>query len=270
MNEAPPAVENVIGLEVHVRLDTRTKLFCACEAVFGRPPNTLTCPVCTGQPGALPVLNRAALELGILTALTLECTLPGTTAFDRKHYFYPDLPKGYQITQYARPLGQEGRLAFLLPDGTERTVPIERVHLEEDAGKTIHPEGAPYSLVDLNRAGVPLVEIVTAPALRSPLEARLFLEALQRTLRYAGVSECDMEKGSLRSDANISLRPAGSKHAGAKTEIKNLNSFRHVEQALRYEAHRQAALLAAGTTPAPETRTNWPLFLRLAMLGVPQ
>lgn len=255
MTAPSPAHRTVIGLEVHVRLATKTKLFCACPYTFGRPPNTLTCPVCAGHPGTLPVLNRAAFRLGLLATLLLDCTLPRVTRFDRKHYFYPDLPKGYQITQYAHPLGRDGRLTFLLPEGTERTVKVERVHLEEDAGKTLHPPGADFSLVDLNRAGTPLVEIVTAPEIRSPLEARLFLEALRRELRYAGVSKCDMEKGALRCDANLSLQRADHAPAGGKVEIKNLNSFRHVEQALRFEEIRQARILARGGRPRSETRT---------------
>jgi aspartyl-tRNA(Asn)/glutamyl-tRNA(Gln) amidotransferase subunit B len=249
--------EPVIGLEVHVQLATATKLFCRCESRFGAPPDTLVCPVCTGQPGVLPVLNRAALRLGVTAGLSLGCRVAPTTKFDRKNYFYPDLPKGYQISQFDEPLCQHGRLDLEVPDGqggsVTRSVRITRAHLEEDSGKIIHPEGLPLSLVDLNRAGVPLMEIVSGPDLRSPEEASLYLQALRRLLRYAGVSECDMEKGSFRCDANVSLRPAGTATLGTRTEIKNLNSFRFVAQALQAEIDRQTLVLERGDKVSQET-----------------
>jgi aspartyl-tRNA(Asn)/glutamyl-tRNA(Gln) amidotransferase subunit B len=249
--------EPVIGLEVHVQLATASKLFCRCEARFGAPPNTLICPVCSGQPGVLPVLNRAAFRLGVTAGLALGCRIDPVTKFDRKNYFYPDLPKGYQISQFDQPLCREGRLELELPDGrggsATRRISIQRAHLEEDSGKIIHPEGLDLSLVDLNRAGVPLMEIVSGPDLRSPEEASLYLQALRRLLRYAGVSECDMEKGSFRCDANVSLRPAGSTTLGTRTEIKNLNSFRFVMQALQAEIDRQGAVLDRGGKVVQET-----------------
>ncbi|HVQ24440.1 MAG TPA: Asp-tRNA(Asn)/Glu-tRNA(Gln) amidotransferase subunit GatB [Planctomycetota bacterium] len=249
--------EPVIGLEVHVQLATASKLFCRCEARFGAPPNTLICPVCSGQPGVLPVLNRAAFRLGVTAGLALGCRIDPVTKFDRKNYFYPDLPKGYQISQFDQPLCREGRLELELPDGrggsAARRISIQRAHLEEDSGKIIHPEGLDLSLVDLNRAGVPLMEIVSGPDLRSPEEASLYLQALRRLLRYAGVSECDMEKGSFRCDANVSLRPAGSTMLGTRTEIKNLNSFRFVMQALQAEIDRQGAVLDRGGKVVQET-----------------
>jgi len=249
--------EPVIGLEVHVQLATASKLFCRCEARFGAPPNTLICPVCSGQPGVLPVLNRRAFRLGVTAGLALGCTIDPTTKFDRKNYFYPDLPKGYQISQFDRPLCRAGKLELDLPDGrggsARRAVSITRAHLEEDSGKIIHPAGLDLSLVDLNRAGVPLMEIVSGPDLRSPEEASLYLQALRRLLRYAGVSECDMEKGSFRCDANVSLRPAGTTTLGTRTEIKNLNSFRFVMQALQAEIDRQGAVLDRGGKVVQET-----------------
>ena len=244
--------EPVIGLEVHVQLATASKLFCRCEARFGAPPNTLICPVCSGQPGVLPVLNRAAFRLGVTAGLALGCEVGATTKFDRKNYFYPDLPKGYQISQFDEPLCRNGHLELELPGGARR-VHIQRAHLEEDSGKIIHPDGLDLSLVDLNRAGVPLMEIVSGPDLRSPEEASLYLQALRRLLRYAGVSECDMEKGSFRCDANVSLRPAGTTTLGTRTEIKNLNSFRFVMQALQAEIDRQGAVLDGGGKVVQET-----------------
>ena len=243
------AYETVIGLEVHVQAATRTKLFCSCPYAFGAEPNTLVCPVCLGLPGSLPVLNGKALELGIRAALALGCRIAGTTRFDRKNYFYPDLPKGYQITQKDHPFALGGGVT--LPSG--KVIPLERIHLEEDAGKSIHagPEG---TRVDLNRCGVPLLEIVSRPEIRSPREAHEYLEALKLALRYTRVSECDMEKGSLRCDANVSLRPPGREEMGAKVEIKNLNSFKAVEKALAFEERRQAALLEKGRPVARETR----------------
>ena len=245
--------EPVIGLEVHVQLATASKMFCRCEARFGAPPNTLVCPVCTGQPGTLPVLNARALELGVIAGLTLGCEIDPLTKFDRKNYFYPDLPKGYQISQFDRPLCRDGVFTYTLPDGTPREISIVRAHLEEDSGKIIHPEGLDLSLVDLNRAGTPLLEIVSGPDLRSATEASAYLKDLRQALRYAGVAECDMEKGGFRCDVNISLRPAGTKTLGTRTETKNLNSFRFVEQALEAEIARQAAVLDAGEAVVQST-----------------
>jgi aspartyl-tRNA(Asn)/glutamyl-tRNA(Gln) amidotransferase subunit B len=260
--------EPVIGLEVHVQLATRSKLFCRCEARFGAPPNTLVCAVCTAQPGTLPVLNAEALRLGVLAGLALGCEVAPRTKFDRKNYFYPDLPKGYQISQYDRPLCTGGALSFEAPDGAggrvARRVRLVRAHLEEDSGKIVHPAGMDLSLVDLNRAGVPLLEIVSAPDIRSPDEASAYLQALRRTLRFAGVSECDMEKGSFRCDANVSLRPAGSSAFGTRCEIKNLNSFRFVAQALAAEMQRQATILDAGGRIVQSTLAFDPDRLRTA------
>jgi len=250
---SPGRWEPVIGLEVHVQLGTASKMFCSCEARFGAPPNTLICPVCTGQPGSLPALNAEAVRRGVLAGLALGCSIDPVTQFDRKNYFYPDLPKGYQISQYDRPLCRDGSFAFRTEAGVERQVRIVRAHLEEDSGKIIHPEGLPFSLVDLNRAGTPLLEIVSGPDMHSPAEAMAYLQALRRTLRYAGVGDCDMEKGGFRCDANVSLRPAGSSTFGTRTETKNLNSFRFVSGALEAEIARQAALLEAGEEVVQQT-----------------
>jgi aspartyl-tRNA(Asn)/glutamyl-tRNA(Gln) amidotransferase subunit B len=262
------AWETVIGLEVHVQLATASKLFCRCEARFGAPPNTLVCEVCSAQPGVLPALNRRAVLLGVRAGLALGCTIDPTTKFDRKNYFYPDLPKSYQISQFDRPLCRDGSFRFDAPDGrggsVERTVSIARAHLEEDSGKIIHPDGMHLSLVDLNRAGTPLMEIVSGPDLRSPEEAAAYLAALRRALRYAGVSECDMEQGSFRCDANVSLRPAGSQTLGTRTETKNLNSFRFVAQALAAEVIRQRALLEAGGRVVQQTMAFDPASGRTA------
>lgn len=246
-------LETVIGLEVHVQLATASKLFCGCSTRFGNPPNSQTCPVCLGLPGVLPVLNSRALEYAVKAACALNCRIAQSTKFDRKNYYYPDLPKNYQISQYDRPLAIDGWLDVEM-DGQSRRIGIIRVHLEEDAGKLLHLENEPESAVDLNRTGIPLLEIVSRPDLRSPQEARVYLETLRRIMRYIGVSDCNMEEGSLRCDANISLRPAGSATLGTKTEIKNMNSFRHVEQALTFEADRQSRLLAAAGRIVQETR----------------
>jgi len=245
-------MHTVIGLEIHVQLRTRTKLFCSCNAdYFAAPPNTLTCPVCLGMPGALPVLNERAVELALRVALALGAKVQETSRFDRKNYFYPDLPKGYQITQREFPLALGGELSFRM-DGERRSVRIHEMHLEEDAGKLIHTdEGA---LVDMNRCGVPLVEIVTEPDIRSPKEAREFLRALRTLLRHLGVSNADMEKGELRCDANISVSADGE--LGTKTEIKNLNSFRAVERALAAEEKRQRELLGRGG-PVEQVTFGW-------------
>jgi aspartyl-tRNA(Asn)/glutamyl-tRNA(Gln) amidotransferase subunit B len=238
--------ETVIGLEVHVQLRTRTKMFCACRTSFGDLPNTNVCPVCLGLPGALPVPNGEAVRLGTRAAMALGCTVHATSVFARKNYFYPDLPKGYQISQFDQPLATGGRVAFDSPDRGRIEVGITRLHLEEDAGKLIHDRFPGKTAVDLNRAGVPLAEIVSEPDLRSPAEARAYLVTLRQILVYAGVSECSMEQGSLRVDANISIRRPGETRLGTKAEVKNMNSFANVERALEAERARQAALLEGG------------------------
>jgi aspartyl-tRNA(Asn)/glutamyl-tRNA(Gln) amidotransferase subunit B len=248
-------LEAVIGLEVHCQLATKSKLFCACEAGFGGLPNSRICPVCTAQPGVLPVLNEEALRLAITAGLALGCTIRTKTKFDRKNYFYPDLPKGYQISQFDEPLCEHGALEFEVDKGVTRRARVLRVHMEEDAGKALHPEGASSSLVDLNRAGVPLVEIVGMPDLATPAEASAYLQALRRMLRFAGVGECDMEKGSLRCDANVSVRPKGEKKLGTKVEVKNINSFRNVERALQFEIVRQSEMVERGEKIVQETRS---------------
>ena len=243
--------EAVIGLEVHAQLQTATKIFCGCSTSFGAPPNANVCPVCLGFPGVLPVLNRAAVDLAIRAALALGCRINDTSIFARKNYFYPDLPKGYQISQYEEPFSEHGHLEIELPGGTRR-VRIRRAHMEEDAGKSVHGVGGD-SLVDLNRAGTPLVEIVSEPDLRSPAEARAYLVTLRQILIYAGVSDCSMEQGSLRVDANLSIRRPGDPKLGTKTEVKNLNSFANVERALEAERERQTGLLERGERVAQVT-----------------
>jgi aspartyl-tRNA(Asn)/glutamyl-tRNA(Gln) amidotransferase subunit B len=248
--------ESVIGLEVHVQLKTQSKLFCACPAEFGAEPNSQMCPVCCGHPGVLPVLNRRAVEGLVRAALALNCRINPRSIFARKQYFYPDLPKGYQISQFELPLAEGGHLDVPSEEGNRR-VRIHRIHLEEDAGKLLHAIGSralEYSLVDLNRAGVPLMEIVSEPDLRTAEEASAYLSSLRNILRYVGVSDCDMEKGSMRCDANVSLRPAGSETLGTKAEIKNMNSFRSVRDAIAHEIERQKALLDAGGRVVQETR----------------
>jgi aspartyl-tRNA(Asn)/glutamyl-tRNA(Gln) amidotransferase subunit B len=238
--------ETVIGLEVHVQLATQSKMFCSCAAAFGELPNTLVCPVCLGLPGALPVPNRRAIRLGVRAAHALECSVHPVSVFARKNYFYPDLPKGYQISQFDRPLATAGKLVIESPDRGELTIGITRIHLEEDAGKSIHDRFPGLTAVDLNRSGVPLAEIVSEPDLRSPAEARAYLVALKQILVYAGISDCSMEQGSLRVDGNLSVRPLGTEILGVKTEVKNVNSFANVERALEAERNRQIDLLSSG------------------------
>ena len=244
--------ETVIGLEVHVQLNTASKIFCGSSAAFGGEPNEYVDPVTLGLPGALPVLNRGVVECALMLGLALHCDIREFSRFARKHYFYPDLPKGYQISQYDEPLCERGRLELAF-DGLTRTIGITRIHLEEDAGKNIHDPISNTSLVDLNRAGVPLVEIVSEPDLRSPAEAASYLRTLRQIVRFLGVSDGNMEQGSLRCDANISLRPVGEMKFGTRTEIKNLNSFKFVERALEYEVARQSGVLKSGGTIVQET-----------------
>ena len=241
--------EMIVGLEVHVQLKTRTKAFCRCSTSFGDPPNTNTCPVCLALPGALPVLNERAVELATRAALALGLEVRERSVFARKNYFYPDLPKGYQISQADRPLAERGSLAI----GGGKTVGITRIHMEEDAGKSVHDRFPGFTAIDLNRAGVPLIEIVSEPDIRSSSEAGAYLRALKEILLYADVSDCSMEEGSLRVDANVSARPAGEKAYRTRTEIKNLNSFSNVERALELEFARHCAVYDAGGTIVQQT-----------------
>jgi len=248
--------EPVIGLEVHCQLLTDSKIFCGCSARFGAPANTNVCPICLGMPGTLPVLNRRAVEYALRAALALGCRIEPLSIFARKNYFYPDLPKGYQISMFDRPLALEGRLDIEAGGKTKR-VGITRVHMEEDAGKLLHegfPESDRASYVDFNRSGVPLIEIVSEPDMRSPEEAHAYYSTLRTILVYLGVTDGNMEEGSLRCDANVSLRPRGQAAFGTKTELKNLNSFRFVQRALEYEIRRQTDLLARGGSVTQETR----------------
>jgi aspartyl-tRNA(Asn)/glutamyl-tRNA(Gln) amidotransferase subunit B len=249
----PPSWETIIGLETHVQLRTKSKMFCGCSTAFGAPPNTQVCPVCLGLPGALPMANGAAIGLAVRGALALGCTVHPKSVFARKNYFYPDLPKGYQISQFDQPLATNGMLSFLSTERGVVNATIVRLHIEEDAGKSIHDRFAKATAVDLNRAGVPLVEIVGGPDLRSPAEARAYLQTLKQLLEYIGISDCDMEKGSLRVDANVSVRRTGETALSTRTEVKNINSFAFVEKALTVERDRQIALVESGGTVTQQT-----------------
>jgi aspartyl-tRNA(Asn)/glutamyl-tRNA(Gln) amidotransferase subunit B len=248
--------EAVIGLEVHVQLLTATKAFCGCSAGFGAPANTNVCPVCLGLPGALPVLNRKAVEYAVRAAMALNCQIREKSIFARKNYFYPDLPKGYQISQYDKPVAEHGYIE-ISGEGGSRRIGITRLHLEEDAGKSLHdglPDSEHFTYIDLNRSGVPLIEIVSEPDMRAPDEAYEYLTRLKEIILYTGVSDCNMEEGSLRCDANVSVRLRGEQELGTKAEVKNVNSFRFIREALEYEIERQIEIVEAGERVVQETR----------------
>lgn len=245
--------ETVIGLEVHVELHTNSKIFCGCKTSFGASPNSNTCPICLGHPGVLPVLNRQAVEYAMKAAMALNCTIATESKFDRKNYFYPDSPKAYQISQYDKPIGENGWIDIEVNGETKR-IGVTRLHLEEDAGKLTHVDGGYASLVDFNRVGTPLLEIVSEPDIRSAEEAKAYLEKLKAIMQYCDVSDVKMEEGSLRCDANISLRPYGQKEFGIRAELKNMNSFRGVQRGIEYEEYRQADILDDGGIVVQETR----------------
>ena len=245
--------EAVIGLEVHTQLLTESKIFCGCSAKFGAEPNHHACPVCTGMPGSLPVLNHRVVDFALRLALAVGARINPVCVFARKHYFYPDLPKNYQISQYEAPLAEGGAIEIEV-NGKRKKIGLVRIHMEEDAGKLVHDEARPVSYVDFNRTGVPLLEIVSQPDIRSPEEAVAYLKKLRTIVRYLGICDGNMEEGSLRCDANVSVRPKGSEEFGVKVELKNMNSFRHVERALRYEIKRQIGLLLEGKPVVQETR----------------
>ena len=248
--------EPVIGLEVHAQLLTKSKIFCRCSTTFGAAPNSQVCPICLGMPGVLPVLNRQAVEFAIRLGLATNCTIAPHSIFARKNYFYPDLPKGYQISQYEEPLCKNGWVEFEQENGSLKRVSLIRIHLEEDAGKSMHGEayvGEDETLVDVNRCGVPLIEIVSGPDIRSPREAYLYLNKIRQLVRYLGICDGNMEEGSLRCDANVSVRPVGDTKFGTKTELKNMNSFRGVEKALEYEIDRQIKLIQSGGKVVQQT-----------------
>ncbi|WP_300667209.1 Asp-tRNA(Asn)/Glu-tRNA(Gln) amidotransferase subunit GatB [Desulfoluna sp.] len=246
--------EVVIGLEIHAQLKTNTKIFCGCSTAFGAEPNSQTCPVCTGMPGVLPVLNKTAVAYAARAGVATNCTINRVNRFARKNYFYPDLPLGYQITQFALPIAEHGHLDIELPDGGTKRIGITRIHMENDAGKLNHDPMRPISLVNLNRAGVPLIEIVSEPDMRSAAEAGVLVRKMHQLVRHIGVCDGNMEEGSLRCDANVSLRPKGQEEFGTRTEMKNLNSFRNIERAIRYEISRQTDILDNGGEVIQETR----------------
>lgn len=245
--------EAVIGLEVHAQMLTDTKIFCGCSTKFGSEPNTQTCQICIGMPGVLPVLNKKALEFAIRTGLAMNCRISAYSRFARKNYFYPDLPKGYQISQYENPICEHGYIEIVVDEEIKK-IGITRIHMEEDAGKNIHEGAGNYSFVDLNRTGVPLMEIVSEPDIRSPKEAAEYMKKLRTILRYLGVCDGNMEQGSLRCDANVSIRPIGQKEYGTRAEVKNINSFKFVEKALEYEIKRQIRVIEEGGKIIQETR----------------